>query len=121
MHIPAPHPSTAPASPVDPPLRRPAFPWSLPASQPCAGGGESLSPSATRPLPRTPAVATTCDQRDPPCVGLARSLVRLASGPHCRPTQDLSPLASPRISSVLALEVSAGAPPDSCGLASAHP
>jgi hypothetical protein len=55
----------------------------------------------------------TTDACHPPRPRLARSLVRLASGLVRSATRDLHPLASPRIWSVLALEIEARSTPHS--------
>ena len=65
-----------------------------------------------------PRRATRCH---PPRPGLARALVRLASGLGRGAPRDLSPLASAGIPALLALEIHTWTPADPCGPASPHP
>src|SRR6266446_6935696 len=57
-------------------------------------GRKSLPAQATRPVPGAPHQAPACDRCHPPCLGLARALVRLASGISRCATGNLYPLAS---------------------------
>src|ERR1700746_1176043 len=108
MHAPAPHPATANEHPVAPPLRRLAFPASLPTSKPHLGCGNPFSAQTVGHVSGAPRQAETHDQCNPSCPGLALAWVRLASGPGCGATRDLSPLASAGIPLVLEMEIQTG-------------
>src|SRR2546425_5264158 len=91
------------------------------ASIGCPGGRKSLPAQTTRPVPGAPYQTPACYRYHPPRLGLARALVRLASGiSHCA-TGDLYPLASAGLSALLALEVWAWTPPDPSRPSSPHP
>src|ERR1043166_741193 len=107
MDAPAPHPAPAHEHPGHPPLRRHAFPASLPASKPHLGCGKPVSAQTVGHVSGAPHQAETHDQCNPPCPSLALALVRLAAGLGCSATSDLSPLASAGIPLVLEMEIQA--------------
>jgi hypothetical protein len=81
----------------------------------------ALFAHTARPIPEAPCHAPACHRCHPPHLGLAGTLVRLASGlSHCA-TGDLSSLASAGIPALLALAIWAWMPANPCGPASARP
>src|SRR5437763_2023509 len=97
------------------------FPSPLSASSSCTRSRKPLSAHAARAVSGAPCATQTCDQRHPPRLGLAGTLVRLASGISHGATGDLDPLASAGLPALLALEIQAWTSADPCGPASPHP
>ena len=86
--------------------------WALSpvAYRPCRG--KSLSSQAVGPVPGALDHPTACHPCDPPHLGLAGPLVRLAPrAGHC-PTGHVDPLASSGVPTVLALEITTWTSPD---------
>ena len=105
MYEPAPQCVVSHWHDADAPLRCCTLPQALSALTRRTRSRKPVPAHTVSAVPGAPRHAPTHHCSHPPCSGLARALVQLARSPGRGATGHLSPLASPGVSALLALEI----------------